>query len=749
MFIVILVLGTYDTEDIFHAQYSAGAPFGGLFHHQDSTLVQTLLGVPVYDSGVTGGYRLPFQGTLNTSWSWPLHRYLSLEFVLSLHLLVALVAGAMAVANFITTWQPVGTNSLRRGRVFAILVWIALCYPVMEYLLLEDWYSVALPYLGFLVTMSGLLARPMFDRSIPDAPKFCWPLWSLIIGTYLMFVGHFSMVIFYAPWILISLTPFAIQLTRAHKGFKGLLRELWIPCIIGLLVVLRVMIVVTDIAHEVLQRPEVSSLCCWWANPTKSSGDFKHFLGQLFAVEMSPWLRYLRPGFLTRFNVSSTGLNRLPVSAPLLAVISCFSLVFGNLEGIRRRVAAVLLATWLAVFLIMIKVVPFPVRASADYLYRDVLLVLIALATVLTALPSATSRYSRLSRPLRLALVSALIIGPVAATATRPIFRIETWGVHNPYAPLRQMLFRSTWYSKFSQEMGSEGGTLGIADPMFPERYADRSRSPNESDWRGLRGYHQLRQFNLQSIEGFPKLRNASAFTGEPREFKQRINRLTIEHCTQELLVFLNVNLLLVKSGESMQACVTRISSLDQPRPIAISFTNPRALADSGMSWTRLNIGGVVALGEDSAHSQVITCGVIADPNCLASLGTEISTSWIVDKGDCGQRCLLTVKPNGLGSKTSLIRVLLPINSGNGIRFFADDGEEISHSTVNGLAVVDLRSTTTSVRAVLDPDWRMWLQVLAAWSQFFGLIPVLATGRDVLLNKGLRARLSEHSRASS
>jgi hypothetical protein len=77
----------------------------------------------------------------------------------------------------------------------------------------------------------------------------------------------------------------------------------------------------------------------------------------------------------------------------------------------------------------------------------------------------------------------------------------------------------------------------------------------------------------------------------------------------------------------------------------------------------------------------------------------------------------------------------LPINSGNGIRFFADDGEEISHSTVNGLAVVDLRSTTTSVRAVLDPDWRMWLQVLAAWSQFFGVIPVLATGRKVLLRK--------------
>ncbi|MFM7081299.1 MAG: hypothetical protein ACKOYI_04955, partial [Actinomycetota bacterium] len=93
-FVVINFLGYWDVEDLFTSGSSLGARFGfstGIDRTND--LIYSLWGVPLLDFGIIGGYRLPFQGTINTGPLWILRNLLPAEVILvSTHLISMMIA---------------------------------------------------------------------------------------------------------------------------------------------------------------------------------------------------------------------------------------------------------------------------------------------------------------------------------------------------------------------------------------------------------------------------------------------------------------------------------------------------------------------------------------------------------------------------------------------------------------------------------------------------------------------------------
>jgi hypothetical protein len=720
VFFVIHSLGYWDVEDIFTSGSSIGSQFGALHQkgNETSLLVHSLHGVPVLDFGIIGGYRLPFQGTINFGPLWILRSLFPAELILALTHLLAILISALAFGRF---WEKAqersGVKPVVSSAVCA-LCWVSLFFPTFEHVLQQDWFTASIAHQGFITVMTSLVTIALVCTSGDiDQVSLRASVRLLLFGCYTLLIGHTGLFALYFATILFAASGIVLiairrrsvaaqKLTVSHWRLEGVL-------LAGL--VLRTVALLGELLAEVSGRASIGS-STWWADPTRDLRGFIHFVGQLGGTELKPWLAITVPDLLDKVNISK--LSRVPHTAALVTL--CVLMM-----SLRKRasnnatIALLMTALWIGNFLFMIGILKNPIRVPGDYHYRDILITLsmIGVGLSLHLVKESIPRYRRWlwnwSLPVSLMLTS------VAVSVSNPMFHFEAFRSSSPYALVNTLRDSDPWIDAFEQATGTTHGVVAVVDPFFSNRWTGEAWK----DWRGLRGFYEFREAGFTTLEGSPKIRDASAFTGLTDSLKQVLDPPTSDFCGSGLLSFLRVTTIIM-STESRDQCYLRATN--KSGNITLRASEPAPLADSGMLISNLSQQQLFRTDSNSTDNGGIRCGLLADPACFEKLGLLPSNQWQATARNCSLPCVfqMTRTTNTTNEQGMIV---LPFNIGNALRVTDQTGTTIPSTSYNGMIAIPANTPGNTITITVGTDWRMWLQVITAYLQYAVLIPPLIT----------------------
>ena len=373
----------------------------------------------------------------------------------------------------------------------------------------------------------------------------------------------------------------------------------------------------------------------------------------------------------------------------------------------------------------MIRVIHSPIRESGDYLYQDVLITLAMLAVGLTLAPGKRSHTSFQLRAGLLVIPIAVSLTSFVVSVSYPFFHLSKFRSASPYSLVNSLRDTDPWIEPFHAAAARDSGLVAVIDERFLSRWADeRITDRSKRDWRGLRGFYEFREAGFTTLEGSPKIRDASAFTGLTDSLKQSLDPPTADFCSAELLSFLRVTTVIM-SPENRDSCYFRATG-ERPDNVTLQASKPVPLADSGMLISNLSRQQVFLTDTDPTNNGQVRCGLLTDPACFERLNLHPSRQWNVPTTECALPCVLRISrtintPNEQGM------IVLPLNTGNALRITDQTGTPIPTTRYNGLLAIPTNTTTIELTITTGSDWRMWLQVLTAYLQYAILIPPLVS----------------------
>jgi len=711
-FVVINFLGYWDVEDLFVSGSSLGAQFGFSTSAVDRTndLVYSLWGVPVLDFGIVGGYRLPYQGTINTGPFWIFRNLLPVEILLSLTYLLSMIIAAVAFGGF---WR-VATRHLRQrdfvSSLLCLVCWVSLQFPMFEYMLQQDWYTPAIANQGFigaffsLLTLTMLPSTPHSTRA--DSKRF---VQIFLLACYLLVLGHTGLLAIYGP-TLVVLTIFVFFMTTKSAHQLGMTwRHFRFEIALLAVAAVRFFVMLIELVVETRNRNMIGT-DSWWARPTRSYPDLKHFVGQLIGTEFKPWLAWWNSDWLSNFNISE--LSRTPHTATFVT-----SVVF--LYFLRRRnhqhwtTLGLLLGLWMVNFLLMLRILPNIARVPVDYLYRDVLIALGMAAVGIVVGSRDNTREAPLHTRFNVWLLAAVVITSLSVSISNPFLQWYRWST-SPYSLSSSLQQSTDWIQSLEIRSEDYGKVLAVIDPVFLSRWQDESSG--EREWQGLRGFFQLRQAGMKTLEGSPKIRDATAFTGATSSLKQSLEAPNVAFCDPVLFGFLGVSKIIM-SPEDKDLCVQQLTKGESSEATDWRVTSPKPLADSGLWIAEFSTDRAVSSRSERPESRV-QCGLLADPECRNNLRLAFDSNWTLSDRQCKLPCVLRMS-RGSNTQVDGNSLVTPLNAGNSLTVVDESGLNVQHSTINGLIAIPkdlIRQSELTVK--VTPDFRMWLQVVVGYGQY-------------------------------
>jgi len=718
---LVLTVGTFDQEDLYHSVYSIGGFYGpALSRSWDFSLTKTLWGIPVIDLGLVGGFRLPFQSSFGSGFLWPLREILSSTAIAILYVLCAMLVAAVSYSRFAESWTPVVTEGKQRWTfgIAKYAAWLIFLYPVLEYLLQEDWYSHVVPYCGFIAISASLSRKDLRDSSLVRLTDVREVVRTVLIGVYLVFLGHASLLrlYFWLPALLLVWhAPSVIRVLR------GRLRLAKIEILLFAVVILRVGTVLVDVLSEYRERPRSGTSPDWWVSPLRGPGDFKHFLGQVLVSENSWLLRFLAPDLLQKFNLPSPGLGRLPLSLLLLLfLVGLTEMVL--LRSKNRAWCLSVLALQLLVFSSMVGALRV-LSAGSDYLWRDTMIVGVGIAslTTLSALEDASQSESILPK----SLVRALFVGLLSYYAVTTVVAPRTVMAGRSDEELPSLspksVFGSTTNNRewqlLADSLRAEGAsTVAFINLKIPY-FSDSDTAIGVGGYEGLTGWHQLRQVGIRSLEGFPKMRSTKHLNGSTG-FQSRLTFPTDAICHKTTALLLQIDTIVARSHEVA-------SCLSQLEEGGTDAREPRLRVDiSDLPGTELRVIHLrsrfwITVDPPPKAGSLTECGIVTDVNCLSRAG-QLGLIPIADNEiKCDGRCLDTLDFRSVSSDRSDSRiVLLPISGDIPTRVISSDGDLIATRDINGFVGLPIVAVAgKELRVEWYPDFRILLQAFSGWSQ--------------------------------
>jgi len=713
-FVVINTLGYWDVEELFVAGPSLGAQFG-FSPHLDRTndLVYSLWGVPLLDFGIVGGYRLPYQpGTINTGPFWIFRNLLPVEILISLTHLLSMIIAAVAFGGF---WR-VATRHLRQrewvSRLLCLVCWIALQFPMFEYLLEQDWYTVAIVNQGFigaffsLLTLTILPSTPHSTRA--DFKRF---VQIFLLACYMLILGHISLLPTYGPTLLVFTIVMLFRIRTSLHQLGMTWRHFRFEIALLAVTALRFFVMLIEVVVEIRNRNMIETKS-WWAHPTRSYPDLKHFVGQFISTEFKPWLALWNSDWLSRFNL--TLVSRTPHTAAFI-----MSVVF--LHFLRRRnhqnwtTLGLLLGLWMVNFLFMLRILPNIARVSVDYLYRDVLIALGMAAVGIVVGSRDDTREAPLHTRFNVWLLAAIVITSLSVSISYPFLHLQQyrWST-SPYSLSSSLQQSTDWIQSLEIRSEDYGKVLAVIDPVFLSRWRDESSG--EREWQGLRGFFQLRQAGMKTLEGSPKIRDATAFTGATSLLKQSLEAPNVAFCDPVLFGFLGVSKIIM-SPQDRDLCMQQLTKGESSEAADWRVTSPKPLADSGLWIAEFSTDRAISSQSARPDSRV-QCGLLADPECRKNLRLAFNSDWTLSDRECKLPCVLRMS-RGSNTQVDGSSLVTPLNAGNSLTVVDESGLNVQHSTINGLIAIPkdlIRQSELTVK--VTPDFRMWLQVANAYAQY-------------------------------
>ena len=732
VFALIQFLGFWDVEDLFNTGYSIGSQFGQPRSKADATglLTQSLFGVPVADFGIIGGYRLPLaDGTISTGPMWFLRSFIPAELMLALPLLGAMILSGLAFGHFWGKTRGFDREVPRISLLMCGLCYLTLCYPTILYMLEQDYFTIAFVSHGTIAVISSLLTLALDHSSTHSTTlDFRKSLRYILLGSYFLLLGHTGTVVQYIPTMaVVALTTIWIRRQQDRSRRRGFKFGEWRfeLLLLGGLVVRGASLLV-ELTAEVSRRSSIGG-DQWWVSPTQSVSNLKHFVAQFVSTEFRPWLAIFRPSFLETYDIELV--SRIPHMSATVVLLLLIGLVVNR----RRRNAGLiglLLGLWVTNFLLMTRVVRNPIRESGDYLYQDVLLTLAMLAVGLTI---ASDQHVTSPRKSHLRVLTvALALTSVTVAISYPVFHLQEFRKASPYSLINSLRDRDPWIDTFHAAAGREQGVLAVVDERFLSRWSDE-RVPNRirREWEGLRGFYEVREAGFTTLEGSPKIRDASPFSGLTNSLKQNIDPPSADFCSPELLSFLRVTTLLM-SPSALGMCYSRVAKGAATGTLSASEAVP--LVGSGMLISNLTghrVFETVSLsGEESGD---VKCGLLGDPTCFTVLQLTPASGWSISSELCELPCVMRLARTDASQRDKKYLVV-PFNSGIALRAVDQFGNELPQHVFNGLLAVHTTESVTQISIVTGTDWRMWLQVVSGYLQYAALLPLLVNvtrGRSI------------------
>jgi len=730
VWLLLALLGTYDREELFHSLYSIGGFFGGIGSGPwNFSLTRTYFGIPVIDLGLVGGFRLPYQGSLHSGFLLPLRTLVPSVAIALLYILASLLLATYAFTLCTGSWLRGEWSRRERARYVSLCVacWLVICYPMLEYLLSEDWYSAVLPYTGFLAVVFALCRAELVRGEEVPLRSLQQSLRLLLAGCYFLLLGHVSMIAVYV-WLPALLALW--QLPGASRSIRLHWRKLAFEAVLGGVVLVRLLAVMIDVGSELRGVGVPRPIGDWWASPLQGVGAFKHFIGQFIAVENSWLLRELAPEFLGRFNVPAVGLGRLALSVSLLIFGALIVLCSRAVHESRVRVWLwTIVILWFWQFLWMVQVVPPLVRVSASYLMRDSLIVIGALTSI-TSLPyllgkSVNGQFKALRHISNLLVLIAFYYA--FTTIFVPLTLAESRnGQERPFVSPTSALGSTTrneeWRGTLDSIAQEDVPLVVLVNSKFPlfPYVVDRAKD----DWKGLTGWHQLRQVGIRSWEGFPKLRSTVHLNGD--EAPSRLSWLSFELCNADVVMLLRVDKLLV-TPEDLGECLVGLRSASAASLPEVTV-DAQILRSAGLVMVSLRHRTMFAVIPTESRNRNSVCGVVTEPGCIFGLGQRED---VVGVGPvvCTGRCLIELDLSGQQTRPSDRRIVVfPLNAQLPHKIMeVGSDRELPSLAVGGFIGVPVREAAGHrLRVELQPDVRMSLYALAGWSHFLLVIPWLS-----------------------
>ena len=696
------IIGTSDLEEQFNGAYSYAASFkNGFFSSAPKFGKHTALGVPVYDTSVGLGYRLPFlYGTSHSP-------FVFLRYVFTTEAIQFVVVAvssfiAMASLNFMyKSWITGGSR--RYGLTMLFLLDLVVFGPPTIYLFLNDWSTQAAQYFGALAITSSLFEKTWFCNGAVKPLRSSRVQFTLTIGSILMFMGHQGNIPNFLALIAIPLMFHIFSKKITFQDYKQ------VAFLVGVVVVIGIPNVL-DLSFESAKQPFERITAINWYSFNLNARGILIFFKQLVISNSWPInsiISFRFPDFVAESSKGYFGL--------LSIILSICGFVF--IKKSKPLIIAYLLLTSCLVMVCLQSA--FQQRlgilaSSAAWQLRDTLLII---STLFIALFSAVLGDSRSTKQLSPIILRTIAAFALCFSVLFPLSVIGIQGKNSGYANgiiSEAISYKDDdWIEKLRGAGVKEGDRIYIANPdLF--RFAS---------WSGYEKLPQFVDIEVSTINGWPKIRSAFTLAKNQAGFEAKFNNVIDSRfgCRPNELDFLAVDWVIDSNGECYKDFLYEFGE-DNVKIFSMG-RNGAAFESKSVFLYKLNQRKVYTSNNDDLSGTNKPCALLFEDNCLNKLGMVAESVERKYFNLCLKSCVAELRWYSLKPDSQIV---VPIDYQPFLKIVnTRTSGQLEASSMNGLLKIDPGENTRygdSIKISMRPDALMLVSALATWFSTLALL---------------------------
>jgi len=588
--LLFAIIGTGDSEELFNGAYSYAASYNPnrLFSSAPTFGKHTLLAIPVYDTTIGTGYRLPLLYSTSHSPFVFLRYFLTTQSIQLVSLGIAVFVTAFAIRKFFEGLSPVKSKQKQSMMFYGF--YLAIIGPTFTYLYANDWSTQAVQYLGAVIVILKLVDRSWLDQdSMEPLSTFHIPA-GLAFGIVCFTLGHPGNIPNYLiPIGVISL--FAISRNRIRP------KHIPVLALIACIAIVSIAPTVLGIFSELEKQPYPRVVAANWMS--SQGGQTFKLMAEFFTAIFWPAMSMLSLGKSVFIENAANGFSGLLISATALVSIR-------KIWGFRReRPLILVLALVLVGCLAQMFFQRFlgPLQPSASWQLRDPLIAVTCIFAVLVLSEFDSSTKEGGTKALRNGVTLGLIVSSIFPLATL-VGHVQNEGVANGLLPKWVKGESSQWAQKMKEVGVQSGDRVYIAHPdLF-----------RDAQWDGIKYQPQMNQISVSTINGWPKIR--SSFTLVSGDQKRRfVNLIDSSHgCQTKTLEFLAANWVIDKND----TCFNEYLEIYGGDAIEVFNlgTNKDVAGESEVRLYRIIQGEIFSPTESSVFNARNVCPILSSDEC-------------------------------------------------------------------------------------------------------------------------------------
>lgn len=695
------IIGTKDLEEQFNGAFSYAASFReSVFSRAPEFGKHTLLGVPVYDSSVGLGYRLPFlYGTSHSPFVFL--RYFLTTQAIQFVVIAFSSLSAMVSLNFMfKSWlKDIPRSS---GVVMLALLDVAILGPSTTYLYVNEWSTQAAQYFGALAIASALFEKIWFCKEKIRPLKIPRIQITLIIGAIFLFMGHQGNIPNFIGLIMIPTTfhlcskKITLQDRKFVAFFFGTLVAVVVPNTL-------------DVIIETTKQPFARITATNWYFFSPGIQGVSYFFKQL--IYSNSWPTNLF--FIFRFP------NSVPESSKGFFGLFSVVIAIGGMAFLRAKRPFVI-AFILLVICFLVTVIQSAnqsrigvLESSAAWQLRDTLLIISILIVAIFVAALTTNATKKIT-------IKILRIGTILTVCLSAFFPIAVIGIQAKNSGYTNGLIpkvigqqNSDWIEILRDAGVEEGDRMYIANP-------DLFRFAN---WSGYEKLPQFVDLKVSTINGWPKIRSAFTLAKNQAGFEARFYNVIDSRfgCRPHELDFLAVDWVIDSNGECYSDYLNELSE-ENVKMIMIG-TNVGVTESKSVYLYKIIQSKIYTVNQGNRGTDESHCALLVEDNCLGKLGAKSKIIGEKYFTLCIRKCIAEFHwysdepENGILIPLDFQPFLKVVNTRS--------NEELEASSLNGLLKIDPSLNTDygdPIKISMRPDRIMYVSAIATWVSTVALI---------------------------